>query len=463
MTDGSADLEITDLSRAIVRGVKTIAICAGVGLVAAALVLAFAPVRFDGRAMILARTKQASVGGVVREQFGALAHLAGDALGLGEGGDPIKTEMALLQSRALLGDVVDSLALQLRQGRVNPLSLGMLPPAEGRFAPRKINAGDAGMVKVVDREDAIDDLRKRLTVRIYGGETIEISYRSRDSLSAELVPNLVAQRYLERRRTVDRGLNQRRAEFLEAQVDSVRRALSEAVDVARQEAQRGAGVAAEAYEASELEQRTALQLRLAETRAELGALEALLRDVAANDPQRIAGFPALLRSPAVNELVAELGRRETERTLLRASATDRDPRVQALGEAIEGLRAQLVPMALTYAGALARQQDAYEQRIAESEARGRALPASAARALLAQVEVERLTKLHLALGAQLLEARLAALGEGGDVRIVDRAVAPRKVSFPRRGITLAVGLAAGLALGLILALIPLMGARPAES
>lgn len=139
------------------------------------------------------------------------------------------------------------------------------------------------MVKVVDREDAIDDLRKRLTVRIYGGETIEIGYRSRDSLSAELVPNLVAQRYLERRRTVDRGLNQRRAEFLEAQVDSVRRALAEAVDVARQEAQRGAGVAAEAYEASELEQRTALQLRLAETRAELGALEALLRDVAAND------------------------------------------------------------------------------------------------------------------------------------------------------------------------------------
>lgn len=165
----------------------------------------------------------------------------------------------------------------------------------------------------------------------------------------------------------------------------------------------------------------------------------------------------------MNELVAELGRRETERTLLRATATDRDPRVQALGEAIEGLRAQLVPMALTYAGALARQRDAYEQRIAESETRSRALPASAARALMAQVEVERLTKLHLALGAQLLEARLAALGEGGDVRIVDRAVAPRKVSFPRRGITLAVGLAAGLALGLILALIPLMGARPAES
>lgn len=461
MTEPHGDLEITDLSRAIVGGLRTIGICAVAGLVVGALVLAFAPPRFDGRAMILARTKQVSAGGLVREQFGALAHLAGDALGLGEGGDPIKTEMALLQSRALLGDVVDSLKLQLRAGRRAPVSIGVELPTEERFAPRKVSTPE-GAVKLVDREDAIDDLDKRLTVRIYGGETIEINYRSRDSLSAALVPNLVAERYLERRRTVDRGLNQRRAEFLEAQVDSVRGALAAAVEQARQEQQRGPGVAAEATELAEIEQRAALQLKLAETRAELGALEALLRDVAANDPQRIAGFPALLRSPAVNELVAELGRRETERTLLRASATDRDPRVQALSEAIEGLRAQLVPMALTYAGALARQQDAYEARLAESQAVSRALPASAARALMAQVEVERLTKLHLALGAQLLEARLAALGEGGDVRIVDRAIAPRKVSFPRRSITLAVGLFAGLAVGLILALIPLMGARPAE-
>lgn len=462
MSNAEADLEIADLSRALLRGVKVIGLCAVAGLVAGALVLFFAPARFEGRTMILVRTQAISAGGLVREQFGPLASLAGDALGLGESGDPIKTEMALLQSRAVFGDVVDSLRLQVRAGRTTPSAVNVEIPTAERFAPVKLSS-DAGRVKVVDREDAIEDLGKRLTVRIFGGETIELLYSARDSVSAARVPNLLAARYVERRRTVDRGLNQRRAEFLQAQVDSVQTALEQAVDAARRARQGGAGLMVEATEAAELEQRSALLLRLAETSAELGALEALLRDVAANDPQRIAGFPALLRSPAVNELVAELGRRETERTLLRATVTDRDPQVVALGTAIEGLRAQLVPMALTYAGALARQRDAYEQRVQESERRSRALPAAAAQDFLTQVEVERLSKLHLGLGAQLLEARLAALYEGGDVRVVDAAVSPRRVSFPRPGRTLAAGLAAGLMLGLILALLPLLGARPSEA
>lgn len=462
MSDSAANLDVAELTGAIARGVKVIGVCAMLGLAAGVAVLMLAPARFEGRAMILVRTQQFSAGGLVRESFGPLAGLAGDALGLGEGGDPLKTEMALMQSRAVFGDVVDSLRLQVRAGRRAPFSVNVDIPTDTRFAPVKLSS-DEGRVKVVDREDAIEDLDRRLTVRVYGGEAVELLYRSRDSLTAAMVPNLIAERYVERRRTVDRGLNQRRAEFLAAQADSVQAALRTAVDAARRTRQAGAGLMVEAAEAAELEQRSALQLRIAETSAELGALEALLRDVAANDPQRIAGFPALLRSPAVNELVAELGRRETERTLLRATATDRDPRVVALGEAIDGLRAQLVPMALTYAGALSRQRDEYATRLSDSERRSRALPSAAAQDFLTQSEVERLSKLHLALGAQLLDARLAALYEGGDVRVVDPAVAPRRVSFPRPARTLAIGLAAGVMLGFIFALLPLLGARPSEA
>jgi uncharacterized protein involved in exopolysaccharide biosynthesis len=456
------DLEFSELTDAVRRGGMRIGIGALAGVVVALAVIAFAPVRFTGRAMVLVRTEQASAGGLVRQQLGSLPHLAGDALGLGEGGDALKTELALMQSRALMGDVVDSLRLQVRAGRTTPRTVSVpegIPQAE-RFAPVKVRVeGVAGAVRIVDREDAIDDLTKRLDVGVFGGEAIEIVYSSRDSLSAAEVPNFLALRYLERRRTVDRGLNQRRVEFLTAQSDSVRQALAAAAGSLRRAQQGGNVVSLELSERAEVEQRIEMQVQLTAVKGELAALEALLAELASGDTRRLAGFPALLRSPAVNELVAEMGRLETERTLLLADATERSPRVVALAEAIDGLRGQLVPMALTYARALSEQHKEYTRQIAASSARSGTLPAAGEALLLREAEVKQLGQLALSLGVQLLDARLAALGEGGDVRLVDRAVAPRRVSFPRRLITLAVGLFAGLALGLVWALAPL-GTRP---
>lgn len=457
MSGPSPDLELGEVTGALRRGLKGIAIGIVLGLVGALLVILFAPARFDGRALVLVRTQQVSPGSLVREQFGALAPLAGNALGLGQGGDALKTELALLQSRALLGDVVDSLRLQLRAGRTPPTTLAVPVPRDERFKPRTVELPDGGSAKLVDREDAIDDLAKRLEVGVSGGEAIEIRYAARDSLSAAAVPNLIAARYLERRRGVDRGLNQRRVEFLEAQVDSVERALRAAVDASRRVGEGGAGLAAEASERAELEQRVTMQLQAVQARGELDALDALLADLGSGESQRLAGFPSLLRSPAVNELVAELARRETERTVLLGRVTERDPEAIALDSAIARLRGQLRPLATTYAEALRRQVAQLDQQVAASEARSLALPGAAAKLFLAQSEVERLSKLNLALAAQLLDARLAALAEGGDVRLVDAAVVPRRVGFPRKTMTLAVGLAAGLVLGLFVALLPLLG------
>lgn len=453
----AADLEFSDLTAAIRAGVRRIALGIALGLLVALAVLAFAPVSFSGRAMLLVRT-DASAGSVARSAFGPLAELAGGALGLGEGGDKFKTEMALLRSRALLGDVVDSLALQFHTPRVAPLSLGMVPPSDKRFAPTTLNAGDAGLIDIVDREDAIDDLDKRLDVRVLGGETVEIVYSARDSITAAEVPNLVAARYMERRRTVDRGLNQRRVEFLAMQADSVRRALSQAAGSLRGAQEGGRVVSLELSERAEVEGRIALQARLAETGAELAALDRLIQEIGTADPRRLAGFPALLRSPAVNDLVSELSRLGTERVLLRADATDNAPRVVALDSAISRLTGQLVPLARTYAAALRTQRDEYLNEVAASRARSATLPRAAEALLIREAEVEGLGRLALGVEAQLLDARLAALGEGGDVRVVDPAVVPRKVSFPRTLPTLALGGALGLLLGLLAALAPL-GAR----
>ena len=455
----NADIEFSELADAVRSGALRVAIGVVVGLAIAGGVILFAPPKFTGRAVVLVRTEQMSSGALVRQQFGALANLAGGAVGFGEGGDPLETEIALLQSRALLGDVVDSLQLQVRAARVVPRSVAVALPAAERFKPLKTEGtrsdGSAVRVRLVDREDAVDDLVKRLDVAIVGGEAVEIKYAGRDSLSAAEVPNLMLARYLERRRTVDRGLNQRRVEFLLAQEDSIRRALAGAAADLRV-AQQGRGVVSlELSERAEVEQRIEMQVALTAVRGELAALESLLAELASGETRRLVGFPALLRSPALNELVAEMGRLETERTLLLADATERSPRVIALQTAVDDLRAQLVPMAVTYARALAQQRDEYVRQIASSETRSGLLPAAGEALLMREAEVKGLGALSLALGVQLLDARLAALGEGGDVRVVDPAVAPRSVAFPRKLPTLAVGLLAGLALGLLWALLPL--------
>lgn len=458
----TADLEFSDLASAAKRGFTRVVIGATVGAVLALLVILFAPARFSGRAMLLVRT-EVTAAGLAKQQLGALGDLAGGALGIGEAGDRLKTELALLRSRALLGDVVDSLRLQVRAGRTPGFTLDVERPAPyTRFAPRTVPAGAAGTARLVDREDAIDDLEKRLTVDVVGGETVEISYKGRDSLTAALVPNLVAARYMERRRTVDRGLNQRRVEFLTAQSDSVRRALREAAGSLRSAQEGGAVVSLELAERAEVETRIAAQARLAEVEAELMALERLVNEVGGGDPRRLAGFPSLLRSPAVNDLVSEMSRLGTERALLLADATSRAPRVVAIDSAIADLRNQVLPLARTYAHALSTQRDAFRSQMQASRTRSAALPRAAESLLLREGEIEALGRLALGVEAQLLDARLAALGEGGDVRIVDPAVVPRKVSFPRKLPTLAIGVLAGALAGLLLALAPL-GAPAAAS
>ena len=458
----SADIEFSDLTDAVRAGLRRIAIGIALGLLIAVLVILFAPARYSGRAMLLVRT-DATASSLARSQFGPLADLAGGALGLSEGGDKFKTEITLLRSRALLGDVVDSLALQFQTPRVAPLSLGMVPPSDKRFAPTTLNAGDAGMIDIVDREDAIDDLDKRLDVRVLGGETVEIVYSARDSITAADVPNLVAARYMERRRTVDRGLNQRRVEFLAMQADSVRRALSLAAGSLRGAQEGGRVVSLELSERAEVEARIALQARSAESGAELAALERLIQEIGTNDPRRLAGFPAVLRSPAVNDLVSELSRLGTERVLMRADATENSPRIIALDSAIARLTGELVPLARTYAEALRTQRDEYAREVSESRARSASLPRAAESLLLREAEIEGLGRLALGVEAQLLDARLAALGEGGDVRVVDAAVVPRKVSFPRKLPILALGGALGLIAGLIAALAPLGARTPQDA
>ena len=471
---------------AVAAALRRRALAAGAGLLIGALVaigiLLLVTPRFDGRAMILIRTSAASPGEMIKNRLGTFAELMPSSLDLGGGSEEeLATELALLHSRAVLGAVVDSLRLE-----VGPRSPGRIPPSAiadslrftGRFAPvkrtltRGLNRLPEGIiwarhdadVKLVDREDAIDALEKRLSVRKTGGDAVEIGYRSGDSVTAADVPNLVSSIYMARRKTVDRGLNQRRLEFLLAKADSVRADLIRSADALAGVARRnGAGATPDIAAKALADQIGTLEAKLSEIRAGEVSLDSLVYAVRDQhgDARLLAGFPDLLRSPALNDLISQIAKVETDRTILLASRTATSPQAVALALARDSLSAQLLPIASAYRQSLARQRQSVERDLAVLQSQISRLPGEAAALVKEQAEVTRWSQLNAGMGAQVLEARLAALAEGGDVRLIDPAVMPRRVSFPRPLPTIAVCLAAGLLVGVVIALFgaPLLGLR----
>lgn len=457
-----------------VRSWRALAFGLIAGTVIGGAVVAVVPASFSGRALVLIRT-QSSPTAALAAKAGPLAELSSGAMGSAFK-DELETELAILRSRAVASVVVDSLRLQVRPlspDRTPPLALVDSVRLVGRFKPFKAtlnpgkntlpqgtvwmraNAPAAVRAKLYDREDAIDEVGDRLDVRKEGGEVVRVTYGGRDSLTAADVPNLLIATYLTRRRTVDRGVNQRRFEFMVTASDSIGRDL-QAAAVSRRRLQDASDLPAVEPSVKVLvEQVAELETKLGMQRAEEAALDSLL--VLGGDPRLLAAFPAFLRSPAVNELVSQLSQLDVKRQSLLVSAPTGAPSIKAIEGARDSLAAQLAPMAHTYRRSLADQRRPLEADLARARARLRALPGAEEAFFVIESRLARLAALENGMGAQVLQARLAALSEGGDVRLVDVAVAPRKVTFPRPLLTVALGALLGF-----LAMLALVLVAPAQ-
>lgn len=445
-----------------------------VGFGAAMLVIWLVPARFDGKARVLIRTAPDPTAGI-RSKLGPIAELAPSALG-GGSAEELETELEILGSRSVIGAIVDSLRLQIRPvqpARVPPASLVDSLKLPGRFKPRAVvlqagvnqlaegriwvRAGTAAPVEVriFDREEAIDLVDEALDIKQRAGDVVGIDYRGYDSVSVADAPNLLVATYLARRRTVDRGLNQRRLEFLIAAVDSVQNDLRSSGRKLRTSQEKEGVLDPELSGKAMMDQFALLEGAVSTLRAEEQSLDTVLANSASRsfDPRRLAGFPALLKSPAVNDLVSQLSQIQLNRANNLARLSADAPEVRALGDASDSLTKQLLPLAQTYRESLRRQREALATDVSSIRTRLEALPRQAEALQSGRTDVERLTRLDLGMGSQVLEARLAAITEGGDVRLLDPAVSPRKVAFPRPLMTIALGVMAGGVLSAMLALL----------
>ena len=487
----SDTIELGQVARTVTRGWRTVILFTSVGLIAALAVVLFAPRQYSSSGSVILKVGSSSPGSALMGQVTGLGDLTSGLLG---GKSQMETEIEIMSSRAVAGDLVDSLRLQARilsATAVSPRAALQSLSAPGsfkRFRAKLTQIGEARYtiegpfgattmvpgvpvqigpatltfhggslpgrefgIEIRDREDAVERVGKSLSIDKGKGEIATISYRADDSVTAAAVPNLLMAIYLDRRRGVDRGVNQRNVEFLTAKADSMARALTEATRSLRVQQEASGVLNAEAVAKVGLESGAALRAKLSDILVEQGALQQLIAQVKAKtlNPRQLAAYPTFLKSPAVNDIISQLTDVQTRRTVLLGTRTAADPAVRALEISADSLEAQLYPYATTYASALAKERSDLETEIKRIDDDLTRLPMAAESGGRLQMRIEELARLSGGLQAQLVAAKLAAIGEGGDVRVLDVAPVPKKPSFPKPIPMLAGGAFGGLMFGLI--------------
>lgn len=490
----SDTVDVADVARTVRRQWRAVLTCLALGIAAAVAVMLFAPRKFDGKASLLARPGSQSTGSI-SGRINGLGELLGGLGGLATSGS-METELQMLRSRALAGALVDSLQLQFRvrePAGTAPLNLVAASDLRGSFAPRtyrfertasgtyraeydgrtyeitpgrtdSIDVGPIALrasalparfkVKIIDREDAITRASRNLTATKAGGDVAKIVYRGDDSVTAAAAANTLVKFYLDRRKTVDRGTNQRKVEFVSAQLDSTRAELTRTERELRRYQESSRVLDAEIVGQVELESAALLRNSLTELQVDEGAIKQLLSQAESGriTSRDLAAYPVFLRGSSVSPLANQLSDMEAHRIRLLERRTERDPEVRALDENIRQVQANIVGMARSYASSITRQREQLQSRLDNIQNALLALPAAAERGGRLQRDVIRLSQISTALEAQLVEARLGTIGEGGEIRQIDVAVPQRKPAFPNPWITMGIGTAGGLLAGMVAAL-----------
>jgi tyrosine-protein kinase Etk/Wzc len=489
-------IEVAEVVRTVRRQWRAVIGFLALGVLGALAVLLFAPREFEGKATLLARAGGTETGGSILGRITSIGSLmSGGAFGGLP--SPFESELQVLRSRAVAGRVVDSLQLQfsVRSPRGLPPSIFIASSElQGSFAPRKyqfergadgnyvvkhegqtygFTPGEPGKldigtvtvhnmgqsarsfaVKVYDREEAIDRLSKRLEATKAGGEVAKIVYRGEDSVTAALVPNLVVAYYLDRRKTVDRGTNQRRLEYVTDQLESTGRDLA-ATERALRSYQESSGVMdADAVGKAWLEGAVALRESLTTVLVDEGSINNLLDRTTKGTlaPRQLAAYPAFMRGTSISALQGRLADLESQRLRLLERRTERDPEVQVLDQSIHSIEEQIVGLARSYSSSVTEQRIGLTRQLDSLQKRMLTLPAAAEHGGRLQRDVMRLSAIYTALQAQLVEAKLGAIGEGGEIRSIDQAMPPRKPAFPEPWLTMVIGTFGGLLAGFIAAL-----------
>lgn len=354
---------------------------------------------------------------------------------------------------------------QVRVGervRVDGLTLELGPEA----------AGHSKLVVVqLPFHEAVDALRRRVAVvrPVREASMLVVRYQGGDPELVQAVPNLLARRFIARRRAVERAEAGGAVAFLGEEVDRVAQQLGAAEEALRAFRERNRVLAPAAEADAQVKRLVELKAERDRVDAERGALARLLAEVegagAARVPgapvagleagvgvapspyRRLLGFPTLLRNPAASELLRVLAELENQRSSLLIRRTLEDPDVKVLTARIGEVEEQLRSVAVTYLGGLAKQVASLDGVLGAFQAEVRGLPAKDVAFARLSREAEVLSEIYGLLRTRLEEAEIAAALEEVRIRVVDPAAYPRKAVRPRPILSLVLAVLLGTVLG----------------
>ena len=315
-------------------------------------------------------------------------------------------------------------------------------------------------IRVEDLEETVERIaRQSVLDRILEGSAAEVSlaagdiaqvhFSARDRWTAAAAANAVVELYLADREGRRALLQVEREALLALLADSVADESARAVTSYREYQESRSRFDPERLGDEELivvlrEQADALDM-------ELGVVNRLLEGSGGDSlaPGIILGVgaPSLSENLALQSLLNRLYLVRAQRASLLELRTERDSEVQALDRSIEFLMGELEQTMVVHRASLREQLVELGSELQEYRDIFSSLPAEEAAIFSLESEMERLTATFVSVQAQLVQARLTALGQGRDLRQIDVATPPRRPEFPSLPLNVLLGILVGMFVG----------------
>jgi capsular exopolysaccharide synthesis family protein len=345
-------------------------------------------------------------------------------------------------------------------GRTDTTGQVQLPDLAFTLTPAAIHVPEIEIV-VRSFAQAVDDIVIDVSQANREGNVVTVRYRDTDRDLVWRVPNVIAQRFIERRQEGLEAEAGSTVKFLRTQIDTLSHQLASAEDAFRRFRERQQVVNPQEEGTQQVSRLVTLQsergsidaerLALARTMAEVRASAAHLKPGEPSPYRRLLAFPTLLRNQTATELLHSLATAEDQRTGLLARRTLEDPDVKVLSARIAAIEDQLRGIVETYLDGLTNQVASYDSTLKQFGSQLSQVPGRELEYARLDRQTKVLEQMYTLLQTRLKEAEIAQASHDPSVLVIDAAIPPIDPVKPRRKLVLLAGFMGGLLAGVGLA------------
>lgn len=315
-------------------------------------------------------------------------------------------------------------------------------------------------LRVVSFRSAVDRLQRALTVTRPVRDANIVLLRSQDSdpRTARDIANYTALRYIGLRTVVQTTEARSTAKFLRQQLDTLEAQLTEAENQLKVFRESNQVVDLEAEAKSDVTQLETLRAQRDEVETQRQDLSHLLGEirnaVAVAKPGDPSPYRRLLASPVLASNAAQiqnfisLVRYDDLRADLMLRRTTEDPEMVGVTQHLKDIEERIGSFALTYLQGLDRQAASLDGILERFGKGAEKIPSKEVEFVRLQRRPKVLEDIYVAMQSRLKETEIAEAVEDPSVRIVDLAILPMSPIRPRKQLNFTISIFLGFVLGL---------------